>query len=123
MGFMTIVESAAATAAGTDLMDGERLQTSALPRRVVSIGIGGSTAVGDCAIDLFYGNEFVGRFYNTTTDNAIDSVDTLAIPGILICAPNEPIHLFVHDASNGNPMVIQLGIQEIIPRARTRRRY
>lgn len=123
MAFMTIVEASAASAVGTDLMDGERLQTSSLPRRVTQIGLGGSTAVGDWAIDLFYGSEFVGRFYNTTTDNAIDDTDMLNIPGILVCAPNEPIHLFVHDPSNTNAGVIQLGIQEIPPRPMTRRRY
>jgi hypothetical protein len=122
MGFMTIVESAAASAVGTDLMDGERLQTSSLARRVVAVGLGGSTAVGDWAIDLFYGSEFVGRFYNTTTDNAIDTQDMLAVPGILVCSPNEPIHCFVHDPSNGNAGVIQLAIAELPPRTYGRRR-
>lgn len=121
MAFLTIVEAAAASAVGTDLMDGERGQTSTLPRRVVSMGLGGSAAVGDWAVDLFYGNEFVGRVYNTTTDNAIDDTDMLKIPGILVCGPNEPLHLFVHDPSNTNAGIIQLGIQEILPRPRGRR--
>jgi hypothetical protein len=116
MAFITVTEASAESAIGTDLMDGERLQTSALPRRVVQMGIGGSTAVGDCAVDLFYGSEFVARVYNTTTNNAIKGEEMINIPGILVCAPNEPIHLFVHDAGHTNVMVVQLGIQEIMPR-------
>lgn len=87
------------------------------------MGIGGSAAIGDCAIDLFYGSEFIARVYNTTTDNAVDDTDMLKIPGPLVCAPNEPIHLFVHDPSNTNPAVIQLAIEEIIPVRRNYRRF
>jgi hypothetical protein len=113
-----------ADAAGTDIMDGERLQTSSLPRQVTRIGFGGSAAIADCALDLFYGSEFVARVYNTTTDDVVNNDNMLNNPGILVCAPNEPIHLYVVTAS-GSIAYCTMEIAEIMPRQtfRGRGRY
>jgi hypothetical protein len=119
MAVITVTESGA-TAVGTDLMDGEKLQTSSLPRQVTRIGYSGSAAIADCAIELFYGNEFVAKVYNTSTNDIPNRDDMFDNPGILVCAPNEPIHVYVATAS-GSASGFTLEIAEIMPRTRGRR--
>jgi hypothetical protein len=114
----TIKEATAASAVGTDLMDGDKLQTSSLVRRVRQLGIVGSAAINDCAIELFYGSHFIGRFYNTHAGaNVIPLADSDLIPvgGMMPCPANEPIHIFVADASGTNPVYVTLVIDEFLP--------
>lgn len=120
MAFLTVREAAAASAVGTDLMDGQRLQTHPLPRRVMKLGLSGSTAIGDCAVDLFYGSEFIARIYNVSTNAALTGEQMYDNPGVLVCSPNEPIHAFIADVGVGSVMVLHLAIEEIPVQ---RRRY
>lgn len=128
MATTTVLESAAASAVGTDLMDGNKLSTSSLPRRVTHIGVVGSTNPSDAAVDLFYGSTFMGKFFNTTGGATVipkADADLIPVGGPLVCAPNEPIHVFISDASLANVLAVTLVIQEIIPQRTTypRRRY
>lgn len=120
----TVLESAAASAVGTDLLDGNKVQLSGLPRRVTHIGVVGSTAIADCAVELFYGSTFMGKFYNTTAGASkipTANADLIPVGGPLVCAPNDPVHVFIADVGVGNVIAVTLVIQEIVPMGRGRR--
>lgn len=109
-------------------MDGEKNQTSTLPRRVTHLGFVGSTAVADCAVELFYGSMYIGRFYNTTAGASkvpLANSDLIPIGGPLICRENDPLRLIVVDIPDTQNVAFTIVIQEI-PMAQQggfRRRY
>ena len=55
----------AAALAGVDLAANDRNNVSGKPRVMRGVACVGSVAVDDFWIDVFIGNNFVGRFYNT----------------------------------------------------------
>ncbi len=55
----------AAALAGVDLAANDRNNVSSRPRQIRGIAVVGSVAVNDFWVDVFIGNTFVGRFYNT----------------------------------------------------------
>ena len=60
---MVLVEesyTAAQAALGENLASGKWWEKSKFPRRITRVGLVGSTAEADCAIDLFYGDKQVG---------------------------------------------------------------
>jgi len=62
------VSIAAATAVlGYDMFRDQTWRVSAKPRRLYGLGIAGSAAAGDCAVDVYIDQYHVGRFYNLAT--------------------------------------------------------
>jgi len=55
----------AAALAGVDLAAQDRNSVSGRPRVMRGVAVVGSVAVDDFWVDVFIGNHFVGRFYNT----------------------------------------------------------
>jgi len=55
----------AAALAGNDLAANDRNNVSGRPRVMRGVAVVGSVAVNDFWVDVFIGNHFVGRFYNT----------------------------------------------------------
>lgn len=55
----------AAALAGVDLAAQDRNNVSGKPRVMRGVACVGSVAVDDFWVDVFIGNHFVGRFYNT----------------------------------------------------------
>jgi hypothetical protein len=55
----------AAATAGVDLAANDRNNVSSKPRIMRGVACVGSVAVNDFYVDVFIGNHFVGRFYNT----------------------------------------------------------
>lgn len=55
----------AAALVGVDLAAQDRNNVSSRPRVMRGVGVTGSAAINDFWVDVFIGNHFVGRFYNT----------------------------------------------------------
>jgi len=55
----------AAALVGVDLAANDRNNVSSRPRAMRGVAVVGSVAVNDFWADVFIGNHFVGRFYNT----------------------------------------------------------
>ena len=55
----------AAALVGVDLAANDRNNVSGRPRVMRGVACVGSVAVNDFWVDVFIGNHFVGRFYNT----------------------------------------------------------
>jgi hypothetical protein len=111
----TVLESSAASAVGTDLLDGKKIQSSRRPRAVRFIGLVGSTAVADAAIDLFYGDKYVGTFYNTTAGAAkvpLANQDLIPVGRGLMCPPGVDLHAFITDAGTGNVLALTVVADE-----------
>jgi len=55
----------AAALVGVDLAAQDRNNVSSRDRALRGVGVVGSVAINDFWVDVFIGNHFVGRFYNT----------------------------------------------------------
>lgn len=116
MANVTFKEASAGTAAGTDLFANNFFQFDARPRVVSRIGVAGSSAVGNAAVDLFYGVEKIGTFYNTTSGAnviAVDAKDLVPVRSNRAVLPNEPIRVVVNTVSATNVLAVTLEIQEL----------
>lgn len=112
---VTFQESAAATAAGTDLFSGNFFSIDARPRIVSRIGVSGSSAAANAAVDLFYGTEKIGTFYNTSGGAVaapLDAKDMMPVRSNRAVLPLEPIRVVVNTASATNKLTITMEIQE-----------
>lgn len=116
MANITFQESAAATAANTDLFANNFFQFDARPRVVSRIGVSGSSAAANAAVDLFYGTEKIGTFYNTSggaVAAALDAKDMMPVRSNRAVLPFEPIRVLVNTASATNKLTVTLEIQEL----------
>lgn len=109
------VESAAATAVGTIMNNGQRGQSSGRNRRVDRIRVGGSATAGDAGIDLFYGDTYIGRFFTSVAgaapawdqqrDNQFPDQNWAAAAG-------ENINCIIADASGTNALLVEIDTTE-----------
>lgn len=116
MPVITVKEASAASVIGTNLMSGNRIQTAASFRKVNRIGVVGSAVPGDASVDLFYGSEYIGTFFNTTGGaNLIptSNVDMIEIPDEKFTEPGEPINLLISDVGATNVLAVTLEIDEV----------
>jgi hypothetical protein len=116
MATITVVEaSAAATAAGSDLMQGNIFQFDARPRIVSRIAVTGSAVLGDAYINLYYGTELIGQFYPTTIGVVfgLEARDYLPVRTNRALLPHEPIKLIVGKVSVTNPFKVVMEVQEV----------
>lgn len=116
MSNITVKEAAAASAVGTNLMAGNRMQTNPRPRFVRRIGVVGSAAVGDASVDLFYGNTFIGTFFNTSAGAnliPLDAKDMVPVSSNVGMEPNEPLNVLISDAGATNVLVVSLELVEL----------
>jgi len=112
---ITVKEDSAASAVGTNLLAGNRVQISPNFRRVKRLGFVGSAAIGDASVDLFYGSEYIGTFFNTTAGASkipTNDTDMLLIADERLAVPGEPLNLLVSDAGATNIVVATLEIEE-----------
>jgi hypothetical protein len=115
MALITVKEAAAASAVGTNLMAGHRLQIAPRYRRVRRMGVVGSTNPGDGSVDLFYGDTFIGTFFNTSGGAnliPLDAKDMIKVPSNLAMLPFEPLNLLISDAGVSNIMVVTMEVEE-----------
>lgn len=111
---ITVEESSAASAVGTNLMSGNRVQVASTRRRVRRIGVTGSAVLGDAELQLFYGSVFVGNFRPTTIGVVmpLDARDMIPVVDDNICMPGESLNLFVSDAGATNIIRATMEIEE-----------
>lgn len=116
MANITFQESAAGTAANTDLFANNFYQFDARARVVSRIGVSGSSAAANAAVDLFYGTEKIGTFYNTTGGAVaapLDAKDMMPVRTNRALLPYEPLRVLVNTASATNKLTITMEIQEL----------
>lgn len=112
---ITVQESAAGSAIGTNLMAGNREQMKNSYRRVSRIGVVGSAVLGDSSLDLFYGSTYIGTFFPTTIGVVLplEARDFVGVDPTIVCEPAEPINLLVSDVGVTNVMRATLVIEEL----------
>jgi len=118
LGFVYLVEP---TSAGTwtvdqNILDNENwINTDNWARRVTRIGIVGSDAVGECEVELRYGERKVGTFRNTIAAAAgVLSNDMQPLSSRLICRPNEEISLILKSSVSGtNKLGVAMDVKDI----------
>lgn len=111
---LTVLESAAGNAVGTNLMSGNRVQSAPIFRKVSKIGVVGSAAIGDASVDLFYGSTYVGTFFNTTAGAVLplEARDIVEVGGDLLLEPSEPLNILISDAGATTTLRVTLEIEE-----------
>jgi hypothetical protein len=121
MGLVTWSTAAADAALNENIMN-EEFESSDLARRVVRAGVVGSTAVGDCAVQIRYGGEVIATLYNTTAGANIapKGDDMIPISSKKVLRAGKMLEVKVIDAPATNAIVITLDIKDFLPR---RRRY
>lgn len=107
MGLLVFEEAATATAVGIKLNEKNGLEIMPYFRLINRIAVTGSAAAGDAAIDLWLGNTFVGRYYNTSTGTApVEAKDYKPVGWGLLAS--EPIVVKIADASGTNILHIEI---------------
>lgn len=101
------VSVAAATATiDYDIMQDQRLQSVAYQRILHTLKLTGSAAAGDTLLDLFVGEDYLGRFANTATGEG-NKDDEQSLPNVIVY-PGEQIHAIVIDAPTTNPIIANI---------------
>jgi len=103
MGVIQASVAAATAVVGYDLLSQNMLQSVGYPRVITGVGLTGSAAAGDSAIDLYVDTVLVGQFYNTTT--GFPTNDHI-IPIEFQVPANSKITARVTDAASTNPLNI-----------------
>ena len=102
------VSVAAATAVvDYDLLQDQRLQTVAYNRTLHTLKLTGSAAAGDTLIDLFVGEDYLGRYANTALLEG-NRDDEQGLPNVAVYA-GEQVHAVVIDAPTTNPIILNIG--------------
>lgn len=111
---VTFKESSAGSAVGTNLFSGNQFQGSTRFRKVNRIGVVGSSAAANAAVDLFYGSTKIGTFYNTTSGAVapLEAKDLVPVAGTMLCDPGELINVLINTVSVTTALTITLEIQE-----------
>jgi len=105
------VEVAAATAAvGYDMISTDFNARVPEGRRLKGLMLTGSTAAGDCIIEVMVGNKSIGKFSNTSTGLVGDRTKDYREIGEYVPA-NQLVQAFVRDAANTNPVVLEMEFQ------------
>ena len=98
---------AAATAVlGYDLLKDAYFNQLTENRVLRGIAVSGSTAIGDCEIELFIDQVKVGNYFNTKlllpNEDDIVKLEALGVPG------GARIHAYVVDAPATNPIYVRI---------------
>ncbi len=102
------VSVAAATAvAGYDMFRDQTWRVSSRTRRLRGMGVAGSAAALDSAVDLFVDQYHVGRFYNSATGMVLVDAHMMPLKGNLV-PPGATISCIVAIAPGTNPLNIVL---------------
>jgi len=111
-GAFTFVESAAASAVGTDMAQNEFWRMSSVPRIITGFGIVGSTNAGDAAVELLVNGQTYVKQYNTTGGaNKVPSVETDILRVGIPVPAGALIQCKIVDAGVGNVLVGTVQLQ------------
>ncbi|MBA7541423.1 hypothetical protein ES705_33736 [subsurface metagenome] len=103
-------EAAATLTLGVDALRNERKSVSSRRRVLRGVAVVGSTAINDCAVDIYIEDFYVGRFRNTKAGAAVQVVlaeDVLPV-GPHYIPPGSKLSAIIGIAVVGNPLIIQL---------------
>ena len=111
MGFFVTSTAAATAVVGYDLLLNSQVSNSSQNRVLRGVALTGSTAIGDCAIDVYIDSVRVATVYNSkllapNMDDVLP-VDDLIVPAGAI------IHAYVIDAPVTNPVFCGLSLSQI----------
>ena len=106
MANVRVCVAAATATVDYDLMQDQRLQSVAYNRRLHTMKVTGSAAVSDSLVDLFIGEDYVGRYANTATGEG-NRDDEQDLSGVM-CYAGEQIHAVVVDAPTTNPIILNI---------------
>lgn len=115
MPLLTVIKTAAECTVGANIMAGERGETSPYIRRIVKAAITGSTAIGDCGFDFFYGSTYVATLYNSTAGAStfpLEAQDYKHFPANMWCKAGEPLQIMCIDAADTQQVVFEMLIEE-----------
>ncbi len=103
-------EAAATLTLGVDALRNERKSVSSKNRVLRGVAVVGSTAVNDCAVDIYIEDYYVGRFRNTKAGAAIQVITNEDIfpVGPHFIPRGSKVSAIVGIAVIGNPLIIQL---------------
>ncbi len=105
------VSVAAATAIlGYDLLSNQNWRSKGVPRVLTGIGMTGSAAAGDTAIDLFIGDRKVATIFNTVTGFPTGDHVKPLLEGV---PPGEQIAAIITDAAATNPINLVI-VEEVL---------
>lgn len=106
------VSVAAATAVvGYDLVQSDINNRQPMGRRLTNLALTGSAAAGDCIVELMINGRAIGRFANTSTGLVADRTKDFRAVNAYVRA-NELIQVFVRDAADTNPIVLEMEFTE-----------
>jgi len=103
-------EAAATLTLGVDALRNERKSVSSRRRVLRGVAVVGSTAINDCAVDIYIEDFYVGRFRNSKGGAAVQVVtneDILPV-GPHYIPPGSKLSAIIGIAVTGNPLIIQL---------------
>jgi len=116
MAMIVLTETAAGTGVGTNLIVslGTRAVTSPRYRYIRRIGVTGSSAAYNASVDVFYGQTYIGTFFNTTSGavGPVDAKDFMTLAPTKVCEPGEQLSVVISKSSATNAMTIVLDIVE-----------
>ncbi|MBA7541975.1 hypothetical protein ES705_34291 [subsurface metagenome] len=92
---------------GYDCFANQTWRVAARERRLTGMALTGSAAAGDCAVDLFVDQFYVGRFRNTNLGVPQMSLDMIPLKGNLV-PPGATISAIVAVAPTTNAINITL---------------
>ena len=107
---LTILSIAAATAVvGYDLLTNRPdISNAASFRTLRSLGLTGSAAAGDTAVDIKVGNRTVATLYNTAT--GFPTNDASKFPTSYAVPPGSPVSVIVTDAPATNALNLLIDV-------------
>lgn len=83
---LSTVEATATLLVGTDAFRNERKNSSSRPRVITGIAIVGGNAIGECTVNLFVENNFIGAF-----ENSLNGAVAILLPDHLQPIGNAPV--------------------------------
>lgn len=107
---LNIISVAAATAVvGYDLLNNRSDISSTGARRVLrAVGLTGSAAAGDCAVDVKVGNRIVASLFNSAT--GFPSNDASKFPTSYAVPAGSSVSVIITDAPATNPINLLLDV-------------
>lgn len=107
MGSLRVSVAAATAVVGYDLLKDERQQVVSYDREIWGLMLTGSAAAGDCTVDLYIEDVYVGTYANTSTGEGQINTDLQPISDLYVPAGSK-IHAIVSDAPSTNPIILKL---------------
>jgi len=108
MTYVRIAEAAAASPIGTDLLKGDIESIRNYPRKLSGVGLTGSAAAGDAAVDVWIGDTKVASNLPNARTGGVIQVQTDVLGVNKIVPANERLQIKIATPSGTNPLYTHL---------------